>query len=282
MSVLYSPCLCLDFESDLLTIHPSTCRSAGKESTCNAGDPGLIPGSGRSAGEGKGYPLQHSWASLVAQLVKNPPAMPETWVWSLGWKDPLEKGKATHSSILAWRILGVTKSQTRLSNFHFQFTFLPSTHSLGVGCELGFSPQHPSPLPKKPFYDLRKCTSSPWFKYKWLKCIRRFNSSVKHNVENPLKTESTDFGSQFIHNSARVLLVCSTFWNPSPNLAPSSSVLFSRSHFNSIWNFRVLPPTHSSGRPRFSLHWFGVDEKLLVEDCFHFCRSYFRLPWSTK
>ena len=78
--------------------------SAVKESTCNAGDPGLIPGSGRSAGEGIGYPLQYSWASLVAQLVKNLPAMRETWVGSLGWEEPLEKGKATHSSILAWRI----------------------------------------------------------------------------------------------------------------------------------------------------------------------------------
>ena len=76
----------------------------GKESTCNAGDPGLIPGSGRSAGEGIGYPLQYSWASLVAQLVKNPSAMWKTWVQSLGWGDPLEKGTATHSSILAWRI----------------------------------------------------------------------------------------------------------------------------------------------------------------------------------
>ena len=56
------------------------------------------------AGEGIGYPLQYSWASLVAQLVKNPPAMWETWVQSLGWEDPLEKGKATHSSILAWRM----------------------------------------------------------------------------------------------------------------------------------------------------------------------------------
>ena len=78
--------------------------SVGKEYTCNAGDPSLISGWGRSAGEGIGYPLQYSWASLVAQLVKNPPAMWETWVWSLGWEDPLEKGKATHSSILAWRI----------------------------------------------------------------------------------------------------------------------------------------------------------------------------------
>ena len=78
--------------------------SVGKESTCNAGELGLIPGSGRSTGEGIGYPLQYSWASFVAQLVKNPPAMQENWVHSLGWEDPLEKGKATHCSILAWRI----------------------------------------------------------------------------------------------------------------------------------------------------------------------------------
>ena len=65
----------------------------------------MIPRSGGSAGEGIGYPLQYSWASLVAQTVKNLPAMPETWVQMLGWEDPLEKGKATHSSILAWRIL---------------------------------------------------------------------------------------------------------------------------------------------------------------------------------
>ena len=78
--------------------------SVGKDSACNAGDPSSIPGSERSSGEGIGYPLQYSWASLVAQLVKNLPAMRETWVRSLGWEDPLEEGKATHSSILAWRI----------------------------------------------------------------------------------------------------------------------------------------------------------------------------------
>ena len=78
--------------------------AVGKESACNAGDPGSIPGLGTSPGEGIGYPLQYSWASLVAQLVKNPPAMWETWVRYLGWEDPLEKGKATHCSILAWRI----------------------------------------------------------------------------------------------------------------------------------------------------------------------------------
>ena len=63
-----------------------------------------IPGSGRHPGEGIGYPLQYSWAFLVAQLVKNLPAMWETWVQSLVWEDPLEKRKSTHSSILAWRI----------------------------------------------------------------------------------------------------------------------------------------------------------------------------------
>ena len=78
--------------------------SVGKESACNAGDPGSIPWSGRSPREGIGYPLQYSWAFVVAQLVKNLPAMQETWVGSLGWEDPLEKGKATHYSILAWRI----------------------------------------------------------------------------------------------------------------------------------------------------------------------------------
>ena len=97
--------------------------SEGKASAYNAGDPGSIPGSGRSPGEGNGYPLQYSWASLVTQMVKNPSAMRETWVQSLGWEDPLEEGMATYSSILTWRILmdrgawwatvhGVTKSWT--------------------------------------------------------------------------------------------------------------------------------------------------------------------------
>ena len=80
------------------------CGSAGKEFACNAGDAGSIPRLGRSAGEGIGYPLQYSWASLVAQMVKNLPAVWETWVRSLGWEDPLEEDMATHSGILAWRI----------------------------------------------------------------------------------------------------------------------------------------------------------------------------------
>ena len=106
--------------------------SVGNESACNAGDCGSIPRSGRSTGEGIGYALQYSWASVVAQLVKNLPAMQETWVRSLGWEDPLEKEIATHSSIVAWKILmdrgswwatvhGVAKSQTQLSDFHFPF-----------------------------------------------------------------------------------------------------------------------------------------------------------------
>ena len=83
----------------------------------------MTPGSERAHGEGIDYPLQYSWASLVAQMVKNPPAMQETWVQSLGWEDPLEEDMATYSSILDWRIPmnrgawwatvhGVTKSQT--------------------------------------------------------------------------------------------------------------------------------------------------------------------------
>ena len=75
--------------------------SAGRESACNAGDPSWIPGLGSSPREGTGYPLQYSWASLGAQMVKNPPAMPETWVLSLCWEDPLEEGMAAHSSIFA-------------------------------------------------------------------------------------------------------------------------------------------------------------------------------------
>ena len=103
--------------------------SAGKESSCNAGDLGLIPrlgrsslvaqlvknppamqetpcilGSGRSAGEGISYPLQYSWASLVTQTLKNLLAMQETWVLTSVGKIPLEKGMATPSIILAWRI----------------------------------------------------------------------------------------------------------------------------------------------------------------------------------
>ena len=87
----------------------------------------MIPGSGRSPGEGIGYPLQYSWASLVGQTVENLPATLETLVLSLGWEETLEEGMATHSSILAWRIPMdrgawratvhvIAKSQTQLSD----------------------------------------------------------------------------------------------------------------------------------------------------------------------
>ena len=78
--------------------------SAGEESACNAGDPVSIPVWGQSPREGMGCLLQYSWASLVSKMVKNLPAIEKTWVQSLGWEDSLEKGMATHSSILAWRI----------------------------------------------------------------------------------------------------------------------------------------------------------------------------------
>ena len=92
--------------------------SIGKESACNAGDPSSITGSGRSAGEWIYYPPQYSWASLVVQLIKNPPAMRETWVWSLGWENPLEKCCGLENS-MDCIVHGVTKSQTQLSDFYF-------------------------------------------------------------------------------------------------------------------------------------------------------------------
>ena len=131
----------LNFFSLIITLflgrdfpHCSFC----KEPACNAGDPGLIPGWGRSAGEGIGYPLQYSWASLVVQTVKNLPATRETWVRSLGWEDPLQKGKATHSSILAWRIPWTVDSpwgrkylglKDRVSTVHLQRNGSENTHT---------------------------------------------------------------------------------------------------------------------------------------------------------
>ena len=76
--------------------------SDGEESACCVGDLGSIPGLGRLPGEGTGYPYQYSWASLVAQMVKNMPSMRETWVRPLGCEDPLKEGMTTHSSILAF------------------------------------------------------------------------------------------------------------------------------------------------------------------------------------
>ena len=95
----------------------------------------MIPGLGRSPGRRIDYPLQYCWASLVAQVVKNLPAMWETWLQSLSWEDPVEKGMATNSSILAWRIpwteepsrlqsLGSQRVRTQLSNFHYTMSIV--------------------------------------------------------------------------------------------------------------------------------------------------------------
>ena len=112
-------------------------NSAGKESACNAGDPSSIPGSERSARERIGYPLLYSWASLVAQLVRNLSVVWETWVWYLSWEDPLEKGKSTHSSILAWRIPWTIQSMgsQRIGHgfcFHFFLIFIAIFYKLHV------------------------------------------------------------------------------------------------------------------------------------------------------
>ena len=103
--------------------------SVDKESTCNERDPGSITGSGRSGGEGIGYPLQISWASLVAQLVKNPPAMQETWFdpWlgKIPWRFlegyPLQYSGLENSTDCI--VHGVAKSQKQLNDFHFHFHF---------------------------------------------------------------------------------------------------------------------------------------------------------------
>ena len=92
--------------------------AAGKESACRAGDPGSIPGLGRSPAEGIGYSLQDSWASLAAQMVKNPPASRETWVRFLGWAYPLQYSSLENSMDReAWRatVNRVTKRQTQVS-----------------------------------------------------------------------------------------------------------------------------------------------------------------------
>ena len=137
--------------------------SAGKESTCNVGDPGSNPGLRRSSGEGIGYPLQYSWASLVVQTVKNPTAMLDCRSGFNPWqgKIPLEEGMATHSSILSWRIPmdrgawdhkgvhGVTKSRTQLTDYaqHIYYLWLPSwRYGKEPACQcrrherLGFNP----------------------------------------------------------------------------------------------------------------------------------------------
>ena len=124
----YFPCASLesgisDFSYYLILQRVFPDSSVGKESTCNAGDRGSIPRSGRSAGEGIGCPLQYSWASLVAQLIQNPPAMQATWVQSLGWEDPWRRERLPTpvfwSGEFHGLVHGITKSQTGLSDFHF-------------------------------------------------------------------------------------------------------------------------------------------------------------------
>ena len=133
--------LCVAIPNPMASMNPVLpYSSVGKESACSAGDPGLIPGSGRSSGEGIGYLIQYSWASLLAQLVKNPSAKRETWVPSLGWEDPLEKGTATHPSILAWRIpwttwsMGLQRVRQSWAIFAF-FTIISSSQLKLIGLD---------------------------------------------------------------------------------------------------------------------------------------------------
>ena len=123
--------------------------SAGKESACNAGDPGSITGSGKSVGEGIGYPLQYSWAFLVAQIVKNLPAMQETCVLSLGWEDSLEEGMATHFNILVWRIFmdrgawwAIVRHNWETKHNVVKYSkFLFSVLSVRISLEVGIPPK---------------------------------------------------------------------------------------------------------------------------------------------
>ena len=120
--------------------------SVGKESTCNAGDPDSVPGSGRSPEVGIGYPLQFSWASLVAQLVKNPPAVQETWVRFLGWEDPWRRERLPtpvfwpgefHGLYSPW---GCKESDTTIHyTIHMTFTFTESKYLLLHGVSGYFS-----------------------------------------------------------------------------------------------------------------------------------------------
>ena len=111
-------------------------NSAGKESTCNARDPSSITVLGRSPGEGIGYPLHYSRASWVAQMVKYPLAMQETWLWSLGWENPLEDGVVTHYSILAWR--NPMDRKARQATVHWvtkSLKWLSTVYSIFVKCK---------------------------------------------------------------------------------------------------------------------------------------------------
>ena len=120
--------------SSIQDIRGFSTSSVGKESACNTGDPSLTPGSGKSTGERIGHPLQYSWASLVAQPVKNLPAMQETWVWSLGWEDFLESKiwrTLQYSGLensMDYTVHGIKKSWIWLGELHF--TSLPTRYWL--------------------------------------------------------------------------------------------------------------------------------------------------------
>ena len=118
---LYRPGLCSKV-TPLAWGH--TTSAAGKGSACSAGGPSSIPGSGRSVREGIGYPLQCSWACLVAQLVKNLPEMQETWVWSLGWEDPWRRKRLPTPVFWPVEFHGLSMGSqrvTQLSDFHFHW-----------------------------------------------------------------------------------------------------------------------------------------------------------------
>ena len=132
--------------------------SVGKESACSAGDPDSVPGLGRSNGERIGYPLLYSCASLVAQLVKNLPAMQETCVWSLGWEDLLQKGILQCSGLensVACIVHGIPKSRTWLSNFHFHSLPLSIQNKLLRKLKVPVNKRIKTHIfPEKYFYDL--------------------------------------------------------------------------------------------------------------------------------
>ena len=116
--------------------------SVGKESACNAGDVGLIPGVGRSAGDGIGYPLQYSWTSLLAQLLKNPPSMQETgfnlWIRKIRWRRERLPTPVFGPEEFHGLVHGVAKSQTELSEFHFHFCCVCLKFSEHIFVSAGF------------------------------------------------------------------------------------------------------------------------------------------------
>ena len=147
----------------------------------------MIPGSGRSAGEAIGYPLQYSWASLVAQLIKNPPAMWETWVQSPGWEDSPGEGNdysLQYSGLensMDCRVYGVTKSQTQLSDFHFYFHITDTNlcfHQQHVS--VLFSPHAPQHLLFLVFLIITILTGVMWYVTVVLIFISLMISDVDH------------------------------------------------------------------------------------------------------